>query len=256
MQKYCFAYTATHDFKVADEIMADDYTFYMGEHVFNGRERAYKPAAERQFRAYPGLGFIVHDFISNGDRCAMYFSEYGYSAQHGTSTAWHGVSLYRWDHQRLTECRIEQDYYGRRRQLSSKVPDPIDPPAYAPWTGPIDAADAVNERLVAKWLEDGGLLRSRLGSLDDERAAQSLDRVFFDHQRSKVHDILSSGTRVAFHVRIDGIYAGGLSTLKGCEGHDSYLYATGIADVENGEVVKVQAVTDRYTMERRLLAGT
>lgn len=95
MQRYCFAYTATHDFSVADQIMADDYTFYMGEHVFTGRESAYKPAAERQFKAYPGLGFTVHDFFSNGERCAMYFSEYGHSIHASTNTVWHGVSLYR-----------------------------------------------------------------------------------------------------------------------------------------------------------------
>ena len=48
MQRYCFAYTATHDFSVADQILADDYVFQMGSHVFTGREEAYKPAAERQ----------------------------------------------------------------------------------------------------------------------------------------------------------------------------------------------------------------
>jgi predicted ester cyclase len=255
MQRYCFAYTATHDFSVADQIMADDYAFYMGEHFFKGREESYKPAAERQFKAYPGLGFTVHDFFSNGDRCAMYFSEHGYAAQHDTLTAWHGISLYRWNGERLTECRIEQDYYGRSRQLKSKLPDRIDPPACAPWTATINPADAVSEKAVCDWLHEGGLLRSRVGSLDDERVAPTVDRVIFSNEVVEVLDILSAGSRVAFQARIDGIYAGGLEGLAGHEGAPASLYATGFVDLENGEVAKVRAVTDRYTMGRRILAA-
>jgi len=255
MQRYCFAYTATHDFGVADQIMADDYTFYMGEAVLTGREAEYKPAAERQFKAYLGLGFTVHDFFSNGDRCAMYFSEHGHSAKFGTDIVWHGVSLYRWNGKRLTECRIEQDYYGRRRQLEAKRPDPIDQPAYAPWTGPIEPRDVACERVVAEWLHDGGLLDSQLGSLDDERVAPQIARVRFVNQHTQILDILSSGPRVAFQVRVEGTYVGGLKELKGREGVGAFLCATGIADVENGSLSRVRAVTDRYNMERRVLAN-
>lgn len=255
MQRYCFGYTATHDFGVADQIMADDYTFYMGEAVFTGREAAYKPAAERQFKAYPGLGFTVHDFFSNGERCAMYFSEHGHSIKSGTNTAWHGVSLYRWNGRLLTECRIEQDYYGRRRQLDTKVPDPIDQPAYAPWTAPIEKPNAASERLVTEWLSDGGLLTSQIGSLDDERVAPRIARVQFANESSKVLDMMSAGTRVAFQVRIDGTYVGGLKELNGREGVRAFLYATGIADLQDGALARVRAVTDRYNMERRILAA-
>lgn len=255
LQRYCFAYTATHDFSVADQIMADDYTFHMGEHTFVGREEAYKPAAERQFRAYPGLGFAVHDFFSNGDRCAMYFSEYGHSIQYGCNTAWRGVSLYRWDGRLLTECRIEQDYYARRRQLLSKHPDPVDQPAYAPWTAAVEPANPASEAAVSAWLKDGGLLSSQIGSLDDERVAPSVARVRFENARCDVVDIMSAGARVAFQVKTTGKYAGGLPELDGHEGADAVLYATGFADVENGVVRNVKSVTDRYTMERRILAA-
>ena len=256
MQRYCFAYTATHDFSVADEIMADDYTFYMGEHVFTGREEAYKPAAERQFKAYPGLGFTVHDFFSNGDRCAMYFSEFGYAAQQQAFTAWHGVSLYRWNGSQLTECRIEQDYYGRRRQLSSKVADPISMPGYAPWTHPVCSADPKSEQIVSDWLTDGGLLKSAIGSLDDEAIAPQIARVLLSDEKVQVRDIMSAGNRVAFQVRLEGFYASGLRELKGREGEPASLNATGIADIEDGVVSRVRAVTDRYSMERRMLAAT
>ncbi|WP_156022636.1 nuclear transport factor 2 family protein [Sphingobium indicum] len=256
MQKYCFGYTATHDFSVADQILADDYTFHMGEHMFTGREEAYKPAAERQFKAYPGLGFTVHEFFSNGDRCAMYFSEHGYSTQFDANTAWHGVSLYRWNGERLTECRIEQDYYGRRRQLSTKAPDPIDPPAYSPWSGPIEAACEENEQVVRQWLEQGGLLRSRIGSLDDERVAPLVARAILTGEKATVLDLMSAGQRVAFQVRIEGDYAGGLAELDGHEGQRASLYATGIVHVSGGKIGLVRAVTDRYTMERRILAAS
>ncbi|HVY84574.1 MAG TPA: nuclear transport factor 2 family protein [Caulobacterales bacterium] len=255
LQRYCFAYTATHDFSVADQIMADDYTFYMGEHVFTGREAAYKPAAERQFQAYPGLGFAVHDFFSNGDRCAMAFSEYGHSVQYDADTAWRGVSLYRWNGQRLTECRIEQDYYARRRQLLSKKPDPVDQPAYAPWTAKVEKADPASEAAVSAWLKDGGLLKSGIGSLDDERVAPSIARVLLLNATTDVVDIMSAGKRVAFQIKMAGQYAGGLPELNGHEGASAALYATGFADVENGAVRNVRAVTDRYTMERRILAA-
>lgn len=255
MQRYCFAYTATHDFTVADRIMADDYTFYMGQHVFKGREQFYKPAAERQFKAYPGLGFTVHEFFSNGDRCAMYFSEHGRSVQYDAEAVWHGVSLYRWNGLRLTECRIEQDYYGRRRQLQAKVPDPIDPPAYAPWTATVEPPNTQNEQIACAWLQSNGLLKSGIGSLDDERTAPSVDRCLFSDTKTDVLDVLSSGRRVAFQVRIAGTYAAGLKELAGRAGVAAALYATGIAHVESGSVVRVRAVTDRYTMERRILAA-
>lgn len=255
LQRYCFAYTATHDFSVADTIMADDYTFYMGEHVFVGREEAYKPAADRQFRAYPGLGFAVHDFFSNGDRCAMVFSEFGFSKQFETPCSWHGVSLYRWNGERLTECRIEQDYYARRRQLTGKVPDPVSRPAYAPWTQAVQPANEENEGVVAKWLEAGGLLKSAIGSLDDEAIAPSVARVLLTDERVELRDMMSAGNRVAFQVEIQGNYASGLPELAGHEGAPASLYATGIADVEGGSVSRVRSVTDRYTMERRILAA-
>lgn len=255
LQRYCFAYTAVHDFSVADQIMADDYTFYMGEHVFTGREAAYKPAAERQFKAYPGLGFAVHDFFSNGDRCAMVFSEYGHSIQYDTNTAWHGVSLYRWNGERLTECRIEQDYYARRRQLLTKTPDPVDQPAYAPWTGKVEKADPSTEAAVTSWLQDGGLLKSPLGALDDERVAPSVARVRLRDAQTEVTDIMSAGKRAAFQIKMTGRYDGGLQELSGHEGVEAVLYATGFADAENGVVGNVKSVTDRYTMERRILAA-
>lgn len=256
LQRYCYAYTAVYDFSVADKVMADDYTFYMGEAKFVGREEAYKPAADRQFKAYPGLGLTVHEFFSNGDRCAMYFSEHGYSTQFETEASWHGASLYRWNGvDRLKECRIEQDYYGRRRQLVAKVADPVDPPGLAPWTTPVEPANPANEALVTRWLQGGGLLKAQIGSLDDERLAPSIDRVIFAGETTEVADIMSGGNRVAFQARVDGVYAGGLPTLAGHEGTKASLYCTGLVRIQDGVVGHVRAVTDRYTMERRILSA-
>jgi predicted ester cyclase len=255
MQRYCFGYTATHDFTVADQIMVEDYTFYMGEHKFTGREAAYKPAADRQFKAYPGLGFTVHDFFSNGDRCALDFSEHGHSVQYDADTVWRGVSLYRWTGQLLSECRIEQDYYGRRRQLNTRLPDPIAQPAYAPWSNPVLPANPANEALVTDWLKSGSLLRSAVGSLDDESVAPTISRAIFRDERVEVRDIMSAGDRLAFQIRIDGTYEGGLAELAGNEGVAAALFATGTATIEDGRIKKVRGVTDRYTMERRILAA-
>src|SRR5690606_11995645 len=136
-----------------------------------------------------------------------------------------------------------------------KLPDPIDPPAYAPWTAKVEKADASSEARASAWLKEGGLLKSQIGSLDDERVAPSIARVLLLNCKTDVVDIMSAGKRVAFQVKMTGKYAGGLRELAGHEGVDASLYATGFADIDKGEVCNVKAVTDRYTMERRILAA-
>ena len=156
MRRYCIDYTARHDLSVCDDIMVPGYTLHMGVHHLAGRDEAYKPAAAAQFRQFPGLCLTVNEIICSGDRLALRFTEHGASARHdGARAAWGGVGLYRWDGQRLLENYVEQDYLARRRQLAGGGPDPVEPPAVAPWDTRSVPADPAAEAVTRGWLAAG-----------------------------------------------------------------------------------------------------
>src|ERR1700746_2972705 len=134
MRRCCIDYTARHDLSVCDDIMVPGYTLHMGVHHLAGRDGAYKPAAAAQFRQFPGLCLTVNEIICSGDQLALRFTGHGASARHAAARApWGGFAVYRWNGQRLLENYVEQDYFGRRRQLAGDGPDPGEPPAVAPW---------------------------------------------------------------------------------------------------------------------------
>src|SRR5438552_2751292 len=172
MRRYCIDYTARHDLSLCDDIMVPGYTLHMGVHHLAGRDEAYKPAAAAQFRQFPGLCLTVNEIICSGDRLALRFTEHGASARHdGARASWGGVGLYRWDGQRLLENYVEQDYFGRRRQLAGDGPDPVEPPAVAPWDTRSVPADQAAEAVVRTWLAAGDLTGV---TVDDGQAAYRL----------------------------------------------------------------------------------
>jgi predicted ester cyclase len=251
LRRYSFAYTASHDFSVCDDVMVDDYELRMGQHVLRGRDSAYKPATAKQYRQFPGLGFTVHAFICNGDRAALHFSEHGWSVVSEAHCAWQGISMYRWNGTRLLECRLEQDYYARRRQLVTKAPDVVMAPDWDPWLSPIHQPNPDHEALVRNWLCDTGLDTSPAGSLDDEYRIEPW-RVRIEQPHVDVVDMFSAGQTVVFGSVTRGVYGGGLPTLAGHEGKPASLYATGFVTVEDGTIGNVRAVTDRLGLEKRL----
>jgi hypothetical protein len=251
LRRYAYAYTAAHDFAVCPSIMVDDYVLRMGEHEIRGRDAEYIPATRKQYRQYPGLGFTVHDLVLGEDRAALYFTEHGRSVVHGGEAAWSGVSLYRWDGERLTECRVEQDYYARRAQQRGGAPDPVPVPGADPWTVSPGKADPATEDAVRRWLTGGGLLDAPVGSLDNERSGVCR-RMLLSAPRVTVLDLFAAGDRAAFHVLIEGGYAGGLDHLDGYRHAPVSLYATGLARVQDGAVTDVGAITDRLAAERRI----
>jgi predicted ester cyclase len=251
LRRYSYAYTAAHDFRVCSEIMVDDYVLRMGEHEIRGREAEYIPATTKQYRQYPGLGFTVHELVLGEDRAALHFTEHGRSAVHGGGAAWSGVSMYRWDGRRLIECRVEQDYYGRRTQQRTGRANPILSPGLDPWTADPADNDPGAESVVRTWLATGGLGDAPIGSLDDEHAAPAR-RMLLSQPRTTVLDLFSAGDRVAFHVLLHGTYAGGLDHLDGYRHQPASLYVTGLATVRDGQVTDIRAITDRLAAERRL----
>jgi len=250
IRRYAYAYTASHDFSVLPSLMVERYLLRMGPHVVGGRDSDYQAATERQFQQFPGLGFTVHQIIVNGARLAMHFTEHGASVRHdGRSAAWSGVSLYQWDGRRLTECRVEQDYWSRRRQLADGAVNPIQPPGVDPWTGPARAPNLRAEAAVRDWLLSGALDSVPIGSLNDEAVGAEVMRTVIDVEAWQVDDLFSAGRDVAFHVSFSGQYVSGLQGTR--SGVQVTSYATGIATVsEEGSVGQVRAVTDRLGVMR------
>lgn len=255
LRRYAFAYTAAHDFAVCRDIMVDDYVLRMGSFEIRGRDDQYIPATQKQYRQYPGLGFTVHELVLGEDRAAFHFTEHGRSMVHGGQASWQGVSLYRWNGERLLECRVEQDYYGRRAQQRTARPHPVRPPGLDPWTSQANPADADVETVARGWLESNKLSDAPIGSLDDEADAPAR-RMLLGAPSTEILDLFGSGDRVAFHVLTRGTYAGGLDDCDHVRGRAASLYASGLLTVRDGVVTDVRAVTDRLAAERRLAART
>lgn len=256
LRRYCFAYTASHDPSVCDEIMVADYALYMGEFEIRGRDENYKPAAEKQYRQFPGLGMSVHDLLVTPDRAALHFSEYGRSVLTGNSAAWSGISLYHWDGDRLVDCRVEQDYFARRRQLDTGRPNPVQSPAHDPWTGPSEEPDPHVEAVTRRWLLAGGLAGLPPGCLDDEAVAEGA-RIELDRADTDVDilDCFAGAERAAFHVRATGTVTGWPGAVPSMIGVRAVVYYAGMVSVRDGEVAEARVISDRLAMERRVLAA-
>ena len=247
MRRYCLDYTARHDMAVCDDIMVPGYTLHMGGHEVAGRDEAYKPAAAAQFRQFPGLCLTVNEIICSGDRLAMRFSEHGASARHvGASASWGGIGLYRWDGQRLAENFVEQDYFARRRQLADGSPDPVEPPAVAPWDTPAAAPDPDAEAAVRAWLMAGDVTGV---TVDDGRTAHRIVAA----ERTEVNDLFSAGDKVAFHAVQHGPLAGDDPDFAG-DGPVS-LHLAGVVSVAGRRVIAGRVIRDRLGLSKRLSAA-
>jgi hypothetical protein len=248
MRRYCVDYTARHDLTVCDEIMDPGYTLNMGGHRVAGRDGAYKRAAAKQFAQFPGLGLTVNQVICSGDRLALRFTEHGASVRHGGARAsWGGIGLYRWDGRVLLENFVEQDYFGRRRQLNGGGPDPVERPAVAPWDTAAVPPDPGAEEVVRAWLAAGDLTGVPGVTVDDGRGGGRL--VSAEH--TGISDLFSAGGYVAFHVCQHGTLIPGEPpfTIKGT----GLLHVAGLVTVAGGRVTGGRVIRDRLGLMRRLV---
>lgn len=246
MRTYCIDYTNAHDLSVCDSIMSPDYVVHISG-VALPRDTAYKPAVEEVFARFPGLGLVVHEVVTNGDRLALRFSEHGATAD-GALACWAGIGLYAWDGSALTTCRVEQDFWSQRRQLRSGRPDDLEPAHLDPWTTttaqpPVPAAEAV----VRAWLAAGDL-RDAAGGRIDEGGLHG-HRPVVDVESVEVLDLFSAGDRVAFHAVLRGPHLGGLGGDEP-DGRPVALAVAGMATVEGDRVSDIRAVTDRWGAAR------
>jgi hypothetical protein len=247
MRKYCIDYTNSHDQSLYADIMEPDYVVHI-----NGmslvRSTTYAQAVREIFFAAPGLGILVHEFVLNGDRLCMHFSEHGAMPAGGTRAlaCWRGIGLYKWNGRRLTENFVEQDYFAMQAQLAGGQPHPLLPPHVDPWTTtePVPA-DPDAEQTVRTWLEKADLAAAPVHEIDDARTGATYTAVL-DPREVVVNDLFSAGADVPFHVTIRGPYRGGLGA--GAEKHlgkSAALHVAGIARVADGAVASVKAVTAR-----------
>ena len=238
--------------EVCDEVLAPEYVLRIGGYLLGPREQ-YVPATLAQLSRYPGLVVTAHQLVTDGERVALWFSEHGASARLGGRAAvWTGVSLFRWDGERLSACFAEEDYYGRRRQLDSGAPDAVLAPAVAPWDAVAEPADPAAESVVRAWLA-GTDLRSAPVVCDDEHTGQPAERLL-DVRACEVHELFSARDWVAFHVAQSGTYVGGLDGLDDLVGREAVMEVAGLVRVADGRVVDGQVVRDRLGTARALRA--
>lgn len=256
MRTYCIDYTNSHDQTIYDRIMEPDYVLHMMGATLQGRDEAYAPAVTRVYDEYPGLGLVVHEFVLNGDRLCMRFSEHGASIRHaGRLASWRGIGLYRWNGRRLVENWVEQDYAGRDRQLASGVPTPLDPVHLDPWTTTVPVPEDPTAVAAARRFLETGDLTAATGEVvvDDSDVTGGVARVV-DVDAVTIDDLFSAGPRVAFHVTLHGRYEGGLHGVDPTAvGEPVDLAVAGVADVsENGSIRNLRSVTGSAAIMRRL----
>jgi predicted ester cyclase len=249
MRTYCIDYTNSHDLSVCDSIMEPDYVVHITGMALV-RDDAYKPAVEQVFERFPTLGLAVHELVTNGDRLVMRFSEHA-ATPDGVLACWAGIGLYAWNGSKLTECRVEQDFWSQQRQLTTGVPDPLEPPHLDPWgTTVARLSDAAAEAVARAWLQTGDLYAAKGGRIDELDVAEHAPIV--EVRRVDVHDLFSAGDRVAFHATLHGPYAGGLEGIADV-GQPASVDVAGLLTVREGAVADVHAVTDRFGTWMKLL---
>lgn len=257
MRRYCIDYTNSHDQSLYDEIMEPDYVVHINGMALE-RSTTYARSVEKLFGIAPGLGLVVHDFVLNGDRLCMYFSEHGaMPGPNGSALAcWRGIGLYKWNGTRLTENYVEQDYVAMQAQLASGQPHPLTPPHIDPWTTtePV-AADPAAEATVRAWLDRADLADAASVEIDDMRTGAPYEPVLAVDSVS-VNDLFSAGSSVPFHVTMHGTYRGGLGDAQaGRVGARASLNVVGIARVAGDGVGHVDAVTGRMQLAGELGRG-
>jgi hypothetical protein len=149
-------------------------------------------------------------------------------------------------------CVAQEDYLTRTRQLKSGVPDPVEPPAPAPWDAAPQAQDPEAERIVQQCLTSSWPSAEPRLRCDDEHLTG--DRLMFEVDSVEVLKLFSSGQTVAFHARQHGRYQGGLAGAP-VNLARQHLVCNGIVQVQNGEVIRGRVIRDRIGLRARLRAG-
>ena len=251
LKRYVIDYLQCQNPAVCAQIMEPDYMLYMGGSKLGPRDEVYIPAVVRQLEQFPGLGMTVNEIMLNGDRLAMRFSQHGASVRNdGRQAAWSGIGLYRWNGVKLTSNFAIEDYYSRKRQLSSGTSALVESPAVAPWDARVQDSDLAAEGTVRSWLEAGMSFVGQSVNVDDQGVHPApLISVF----ATEIDDLFSAGSRVAFACTQTGVFLGGLSKSApdGVE-VPCTLYSVGVVSVSADGVVSGRVIRERAGLERQI----
>ncbi|HSG78795.1 MAG TPA: nuclear transport factor 2 family protein [Acidimicrobiia bacterium] len=238
MRIYCDDYTTQGDLTVVPSIIHPSYRFTMsGSTLDYDRYLAMVESALGDH--FPDLGLVVHDLFADDDRIALRFSEHA-TWTNGNRAVWMGISMYRRAGDgRLSECLVEQDFYGRRQQLSSGVADPLPAAMDDPWSTAVAAEEPDAVAVARAWA-----LKAPLPA-----PVRAEDVV--------IEDAFGSGRKVALRLRIDGTYRGGLFGIPDeAVGAPCWIHVNTISHVGDGRVTDSWAVSDRFGLRNRLKEAT
>ena len=240
-----------HNPSVVERIMDPAYCLSIGGFLLDGRDQSYLPATAAQLDQFPGLCVTVHDTIIGTEAVAMRFTEHGASLKHGGRVStWGGVTLFRIENGRLRQGWAEEDYFARKRQLATGIPDAIKPPHAAPWDGEPLGPDRGTEAIARDWL---ATLPS--GPMIDEISAQGPRfGELVDSDRVEVSALFTAGPRAAFHAVCPGRYSGGFDDIDpGRIGQPVTLRIAGLLTTDGNTVVNTQITADRLGLHRSLM---
>ncbi|WP_018335471.1 nuclear transport factor 2 family protein [Actinomycetospora chiangmaiensis] len=246
MRRFVVDWLDRADTGVPPQIMAPGYAIDIAGVQMPGRD-AYLEATSAQLARFPGLTVTVHDALYTTDgRAALRFTEHG-ASERGGSAAWRGIGLFRADGGFLVHNATEEDYLGRRRQLLTGTPDPVDPPMVAPWTEPPADPDADAEKAVRTWLDDGAPAQPGITCDDGLTRADLLEAASVE-----VDALVVAGRRVAVHGAARGRYAGGLPDGPEPDGAEVTLGLAAFLDVAPDGTLTGHVVRDRLGVYRAL----
>jgi predicted ester cyclase len=248
LRRYAHAFVNAHDFAVCREVMAPEYVLHVGGDTCRGRDAEYIPAVRQQFDQFPTLCFSVHDLVTDGTFAALLFSESGTSLRYpGCQAAWIGVSVYRREGDRLAECWVEQDYYGRRKQLSSGIAAPLRTVSLDPWGTVARAPSQQTAGLVENWLDSTTSWPPAEG---DWNPGSPGERLQLDINDYTLNVMFTAGDRAAFNATVRGVYRGGLADLP--TGTEVETYIAALLTTHHGRIVSAVGVDNRLAVQRQL----
>ncbi|MFT4824424.1 MAG: hypothetical protein ACI9DH_000008 [Halioglobus sp.] len=259
LRGFAVDFLTSHDVSVVPDIMSEQYCLRIGEHTLDGRDSQYLPPTKAQITQFPGLCVTVHDVVYGDNALAMQFTEHGASTRDGGRVAtWRGITLFRTDGERLHRGWAEEDYFARKRQLSSGSCDAVDAPHPSPWDVPRAQPDQAAEDVARAWLcapqkmaeLEGANWLSAIGADDPP------PRNLLDVETTKIDELFSAGDRVAFHLEHHGAYTGGFPDLDAALiGKPAVLRAAGLLTVREHRVVAARITSDRLGLYRALRFG-
>jgi hypothetical protein len=226
--------------------MREDYALLIGGYLLEPRDNYIAATQSQLFHRFPNIVVTTHRLIATERQVALSFTEHGQSSRPNEGgAAWSGVAMFRTDGAQLTHCFAEEDYYGRRQQLSEATPAPIPPPALDPWDTAAGDPDPAAEAVVRSWV--------MTGCPRDKAFISDPSGELVTAKELEVNEIFSVGPRVAFHMTVSGSYCGGLDIIEGERIGSTVEFAVaGLVDVEGGRVTSGFLTRDRLGLQRAL----